>query len=133
MFTVNYECSLGLMEAVEVVSAVLAAAERAKISLTTNSTAQMVVNYGEISEEASLKDVEMAQICASVLQRIYTPVTILSDSLFKILSTFRGMRISSGFILTTINTKTLYHLAFLPVSCYDMANDRRSFQLQGGF
>ena len=65
----------------EVRFAILAAAERAKIALTENTSARMVVNYGEISETASLKDVEMAQICASVLQRIYTPVNnMLLDS-----------------------------------------------------
>ena len=65
----------------EIRLAILAAAEHVKMALSESPSAKMVVNIEDISTEAEIKDVEMAQICASVLQRIYKPVnSVLLDS-----------------------------------------------------
>ena len=60
---------------------ILAAAERVKRELTDRQSAKMVVNCDEISDELSLTDLELAKICAPVLQSMFAPVNnVMRDS-----------------------------------------------------
>ena len=60
---------------------ILSAAERVKRELTENHKAKMVVNCAEIRDELELSDLDLANICTTVLQAIYAPVNnVLRDS-----------------------------------------------------
>jgi len=59
----------------------LASAERVKRELTESSKAKMVVNCSEISDELEITDLDLANICTTVLQAVYAPVNnVLRDS-----------------------------------------------------
>jgi len=60
---------------------ILNSAEYVKRELSKKTVAKMVLNHGSISAETEIKDIELAKICAPVLQRIYAPVNnVLRDS-----------------------------------------------------
>ncbi|MBR4580483.1 MAG: Hsp70 family protein [Lachnospiraceae bacterium] len=59
----------------------VAAAERVKRMLSEKSPQKMVVNCEELSTEKEISDLDLARICAPVLQSIYAPVNnVLRDS-----------------------------------------------------
>ena len=60
---------------------ILKSAENVKRELTEKSPAKMVVNCDEVRAELEITDIELAGICAPVLQSIYAPVNnVLRDS-----------------------------------------------------